>query len=57
MLAGAGEPVEGRALLERARAANPGWATYLRRFAGAGLFPNDPGLLDALLPLNEGEPV
>ena len=57
MLAGAGEPVDGRALLDRARAANPGWATFLRRFAGAGLFPNDPRLIDALMPPNEGESV
>jgi len=31
MLVGTGRPVEGRELLERARAANPRWAEYLRR--------------------------
>jgi hypothetical protein len=41
-------------LLERAWAAHPGWATFLRRFADAGLFPNDPGLLDALMQSTDG---
>jgi uncharacterized Ntn-hydrolase superfamily protein len=54
-LAGAGEPVEGRALLEEARRANPRWAAYLRHLAEAGSFPNDPTLLDALMPLDDKE--
>jgi uncharacterized Ntn-hydrolase superfamily protein len=50
--AGAGDPVEARALLEEARKANPRWAAYLRDLAQAGSFPNDQALLDALLPLD-----
>jgi uncharacterized Ntn-hydrolase superfamily protein len=50
ILAGAGRPLDATALLEEARAANPRWATYLRRLAESGRFPNDPALLDALLP-------
>jgi uncharacterized Ntn-hydrolase superfamily protein len=48
---GAGRPVEGRALLEEARAANPRWAGYLRRFADGRRLPDDPAFLDALFPL------
>jgi uncharacterized Ntn-hydrolase superfamily protein len=54
-LAGAGDPMEARQLLEEARSANPRWAAYLRHLAQAGSFPNDPALLDALLPLDEKE--
>ncbi|MDP9343969.1 MAG: hypothetical protein M3Q23_18130 [Actinomycetota bacterium] len=56
VLAGTGRPLEGRELLERARAANPRWAPYLRRLAASGLFPNDPALMDALFPLDPGAP-
>ena len=42
---------EGRAEIERARLANPRWALFLRRLAAAGLFPDDPAFLDAILPL------
>lgn len=50
-LAGVGSP-QARELLEEARAANPRWAGYLRRFAEGGRIPNDPAFLDALLPPN-----
>lgn len=49
-LVGAGRVDEGRQLLEEARMANPRWAVYLRRLAAAGMFPNDPAFLDALMP-------
>jgi uncharacterized Ntn-hydrolase superfamily protein len=55
-LVGTGQVDEGRQLLERAREANPRWAVYLRRLAEAGMFPNDPAFLDALMPLDGGEP-
>jgi hypothetical protein len=42
---------EGRAEIERARAANPRWALFLRRFAAAGFLPEDPAFLDAMMPL------
>ena len=41
---------EGRAEIERARAANPRWALFLRRFAAAGFLPEDPAFLDAMMP-------
>jgi uncharacterized Ntn-hydrolase superfamily protein len=50
-LAGSGRVDEARDLLERARAANPRWAAYLRRLAAAGRFPNEPAIMDALFPL------
>ena len=52
-LVGAGRPDEAKAALERARAANPGWAPYLRRLPDAIGFPDDPAFLDALLPLED----
>ncbi len=52
MLPATGRPMEGRELVERARAANPRWAAYLRRFAASGLMPNDPAFLDAIMPLD-----
>jgi uncharacterized Ntn-hydrolase superfamily protein len=54
-LVGAGKPVEGREALERARAANPEWAPYLRRLPNAIGFPDDPAFLDAMLPLDPPE--
>lgn len=48
---GAGRVDEAKAAVERARAVNPRWAPYLRRIGEAGLIPNDPDLLDALMPL------
>ncbi len=50
-LMAAGDVDRARALLEQARLADPRWAPYLRRVAASGLFPSDPALLDALLPL------
>jgi uncharacterized Ntn-hydrolase superfamily protein len=46
-----GRVEEGRAELQRARAANPRWPIFLRRLAGAGFLPDDPGFLDAMLPI------
>jgi uncharacterized Ntn-hydrolase superfamily protein len=37
-------------LLQRAYAADPGWAQLVRRLPAAGLFPDDPELLDRLAP-------
>ena len=54
MLPTTGHPMEARELVERARAANPRWAPYLRRLAASGIFPNDPALMDALFPLDPG---
>ncbi len=51
MWVGSGRPVEGREILEQARAANPRWADYLRRLAASGLLPNDPAFLDVTMPL------
>jgi len=51
VLIGAGRVEEARPLLDRARAANPGWPAFLRRFAASGTIPDDPALLDAIMPL------
>ena len=37
-------------LLQRAYAADPGWAQLVQRLPAAGLFPDDPELLDRLAP-------
>src|SRR5205823_7438000 len=50
-LAGVGRPDEARERLEQARMANQRFAEYLRRCAAAGLFPDIPELLDALMPV------
>jgi uncharacterized Ntn-hydrolase superfamily protein len=46
-----GRVEEGRAELQRARAANPRWPIFLRRLAAAGFLPDDPGFLDAMFPI------
>ena len=51
-LTAVGRVEEGRVELERARVANPRWPVFLRRFAAAGFLPDDPGFLDALMPLD-----
>jgi uncharacterized Ntn-hydrolase superfamily protein len=51
MLMAVGRVEEGRAEMERARAANPRWGVFVRRFAAAGFLPNDPAFLDAMFPL------
>jgi uncharacterized Ntn-hydrolase superfamily protein len=49
-LAGSGRVEEGREHVRRACAVNDGWAELLRRLPQAGLLPDDPELLRALLP-------
>jgi uncharacterized Ntn-hydrolase superfamily protein len=49
-LAAAGKADEARVLLEPAFAAHDGWALLLQRLPAAGLFPDDPTLLEAVLP-------
>ena len=49
MLAANGDPDAARPLLARAFATHDGWALLLRRLPAAGLFPDDPGLIDSLL--------
>jgi tetratricopeptide (TPR) repeat protein len=49
-LAAAGRVPEARAMLDRAYAANDGWAELLRRLVSVGLIPEDPELMRALLP-------
>jgi uncharacterized Ntn-hydrolase superfamily protein len=48
----AGEMDRAKDLLDRAVAANPRWAPYLRRIAAIELFPNDPDLMNRLMPLD-----
>jgi uncharacterized Ntn-hydrolase superfamily protein len=48
-LAGAGRVEEGRAQIQRCVAAHDGWAELLRRLPAAGLIPDDPQLVEALL--------
>jgi len=48
-LAGSGEVEEGRAHVRRAIEVHDGWAELLRRLPAAGLLPDDPQLLQALL--------
>ena len=47
-LAANGREAEGRELLERAYAEREGWRELLRRLPAAGLFPDDPALLDRM---------
>jgi uncharacterized Ntn-hydrolase superfamily protein len=47
-LAANGREAEARELLERAYAEGEGWRELLRRLPEAGLFPDDPALLDRL---------
>jgi uncharacterized Ntn-hydrolase superfamily protein len=49
-LAGVGRVDEGREQIARACAADEGWAELLRRLPEAGLMPDDPDVLRALLP-------
>jgi uncharacterized Ntn-hydrolase superfamily protein len=49
-LAAAGRVAEAREKLDRAYAANDGWAELLRRLVTIGLIPEDPELMRALLP-------
>ena len=49
-LAGSGRVDEGRAHLQRAYGAEPGWGELLRRLPKAGLIPDEPELVRALLP-------
>jgi uncharacterized Ntn-hydrolase superfamily protein len=51
ILASVGRVDESRSALEAARAANPRYPIFLRRLAQVGIVPNDPALLDALMPL------
>jgi uncharacterized Ntn-hydrolase superfamily protein len=48
-LAGSGRVEEGREHMRRARAANDGWGELLRRLPQAGLIPDNPELIQALL--------
>jgi uncharacterized Ntn-hydrolase superfamily protein len=49
-LAGSGRVEQGRELVQRAVAANDGWAELLRRLPQVGLMPDDPELMRVLLP-------
>ena len=49
-LAAAGRVDEARAQLDRAYAANAGWAELLKRLVSIGLIPDNPELMQALLP-------
>ncbi|HEY1595696.1 MAG TPA: DUF1028 domain-containing protein [Thermoleophilaceae bacterium] len=49
-LAGAGRVDEGREHVTRACAEDEGWAELLRRLPEAGLLPDDPALIQGLLP-------
>ncbi|HZN14141.1 MAG TPA: DUF1028 domain-containing protein [Acidimicrobiales bacterium] len=48
--AAGGQPDDARPMLEKAYAADPGWALLLERLPAAGLFPDDAELLRSLLP-------
>jgi uncharacterized Ntn-hydrolase superfamily protein len=54
-MTGVGQPLEARAEIARIREIEPRWARYLWRSAEAGLFPNDPEMLQALAPLDPEE--
>lgn len=41
---------EARSELNRIRQAEPRWAGYLPGIAEVGMFPNDPAILDAIVP-------
>jgi hypothetical protein len=56
MLAGLGRFDEARPLFARAIAANPRYATFLRRLPAAGLFPGDERLFAALLDPDAADP-
>jgi uncharacterized Ntn-hydrolase superfamily protein len=47
-----GEMERAKELHARALAANPRWAPYLRRITAIELFPNDPDLMNQLMPLD-----
>ena len=49
-LALAGRADEARALVARLAQADPGWAVAARRYADAGIIPDDPALVGALTP-------
>jgi uncharacterized Ntn-hydrolase superfamily protein len=49
-LAGNARLQEARAEMDRIREVDPRWADFLRRIAEAGMFPNDPAVLDAIAP-------
>jgi uncharacterized Ntn-hydrolase superfamily protein len=49
-LGGSGRVDEGRTLIQSAVAQHDGWAELLRRLPAAGLLPDDPQILNALLP-------
>jgi uncharacterized Ntn-hydrolase superfamily protein len=51
-LTGNGRFDEARKEMDRIRIINPRWPGYLRRVAEAGMFPNDPSLLDGIAPLD-----
>jgi uncharacterized Ntn-hydrolase superfamily protein len=51
-LTGNGRFDDARKELDRIRVINPRWPGYLRRVAEAGMFPNDPTILDAIAPLD-----
>ena len=55
-LAANGREAEGRELLERAYAQREGWRELLRRLPAAGLFPDDPALLDRMTAPPPGPP-
>ncbi|MGH7566001.1 MAG: DUF1028 domain-containing protein [Gemmatimonadota bacterium] len=55
-LASVGRVDEALPRLERAFAADPGWAVLTARLPEAGLLPDDPALLSRLLSLPGGEP-
>lgn len=55
-LASVGRVDEALQRLERAYAADPGWAVLTARLPEAGLLPDDPALLSRLLSLPGGEP-
>jgi uncharacterized Ntn-hydrolase superfamily protein len=48
-LAAAGKETEGRELLQRSFSKHSGWGELLRRLPAAGLFPDDPDLIERLL--------
>lgn len=48
-LAAAGQEEQGRALLAKSFARHDGWKELLRRLPAAGMFPDDPALIERLL--------
>lgn len=49
-LAMLGRPDDARALVNRLAASAPGWSVAARRYADAGILPDDPALIGALTP-------